>query len=157
MAQGPLGRAVPQTLMTGALIRAAEPRFKQPGFDYSAFYMRMRTPCEVAALDVLVHRDLFDDVRYDPTLFSDLFSGQLLTHHHDCDKLSLAEKVQHLGRGLSVARMPAMPRYRDMLQFAFDRAGWDSEHFDVYRISMEYPITPTDLVLRHELPAERQG
>lgn len=152
LVQGDLGRAAAQTCLIGERVIAAEPRRREPGFDYSAIFFRMRTPCETALLDVLVHRDLFGEVEYTPRLYSDLFSGQLFTEHLGCDELSLDEKVQRLGAGIEGAHTPAMPRYREMLRYAFERVGWNAEEFDLHRISLEYPITPTDLVLRHPLP-----
>ncbi|MFH0945391.1 MAG: hypothetical protein V2A76_09365 [Planctomycetota bacterium] len=152
LAQGPLGRRASETCLIGEVVRAAEPRYQQPGFEYNAIYVRMRTPCEVLVLDVLVDQELFDPATYRARLFSDLFTGQLLTQHLDCDALALHEKVEHLGAGLNSAHLSFMPRYREMLQYVFERTGWPAGRFHVHRIRIEYPITPTSLILRHRLP-----
>lgn len=152
LSEAPLGQGNSDVCLIGELLRGAEPRYRQPGYEYNAIYIRLRTPCEVAVLDVFVQRDLFGDVQYRPRLFSDLFTGELLTRHLECDELTLVEEVDHLGTGIEMVRLPVMPRYREMLGFAFDRAGWRSEEFDAYRISLEYPTTPTDLVVRTRLP-----
>jgi len=152
LSKAPLGHSTSDVCLIGEIVRGAEPRYRQPDYEYNAVYIRLRTPCEVAVLDVLVHRDLFGEVRYRPRLFSDLFTGELLTRHLECDELTLQEGVDHLGTGIEMMRLPVMPRYREMLGFAFDRAGWRCEEFDAYRISLEYPTTPTDLVVRTRLP-----
>ncbi len=150
-AKAPLGKSVSETCLIGERLRAVEPRYHRPGYDTNAVYVRMRTPCQVVVLDLLVHQDLFDAPQYEARLFSDLFAGEFFTHH-DCDELALHEKVQKLGPGIGAIELPAMPRYREMLRFAFECSGWDSEQYDCYRVSMDYPVTPTDLFMSHPLP-----
>ncbi len=152
LVKGPLGKSASETCLMGEIIRAAEPRFQVPGFEFNAIYMRLRTPCEVIVLDALVDRELFDSAIYQARLFSDLFAGQLLTQHLDCDELALHETVDQLGPGIDGARLPFMPRYREMLQYVFDRTGWPADRFMLHRVRIEYPIVPTSLVLRHRLP-----
>ena len=152
LARGPLGKRASETCLMGEIIRAAEPRYRQPGFGVSAIYIRMRTPCEVVVLDVLVDQELFESTSYHARLFSDLFAGQVLTQHLDCDELALQEKVDQMGSGVDNARLSFMPRYREMLQYAFDRTGWPADRFLLHRIRIEYPIIPTSLILRHRLP-----
>jgi hypothetical protein len=152
LAQGDIGRMASETCILGERLYGVEPRFRAAGIEYNAVFFRMRTPCEVALLDVFVHRDLFPLARYEPRLFSDLFSGQTLTGILETDELSMSEVVEHRGAGVKVARTPAVPQYQEMLRFAFERAGWDPERFDLRRIQMRYPITPTNLVLRYRMP-----
>lgn len=47
---------------------------------------------------------------------------------------------------------PDVPSYSGMAQLAFDRLGSESDSFDVYRCRTEYPVMPTTVVLRTDLP-----
>lgn len=151
LAPGPVGRTAAETCVTGEIIRGVEPRYREPGYDRSALFLRMRTPCEVAVLDVFSHRDLYEMVEWEARLYSDLFTGEVLTRHRQYDELELREEIEHLGTGTSAARLPAMPRYRELLDYAFEKVGWRSEEFRLYRVRLDYPITPTDLVLSNRL------
>lgn len=58
----------------------------------------------------------------------------------------------YLGKGPSVMHTPDVPRYAEMIQYAFDRLGWDEARFDVYRCRVEYPVMPSSVVVRFDLP-----
>jgi len=149
--QAPLGKSVSETCLIGERLRAVEPRYQRPGFDTNAVYVRLRTPCQVVVLDVLVHRDLFASPRYEARLFSDLFTGEYFTHD-DCDELVLHEKIEERGPGIEELTLPAMPRYGELLLYAFERVGWPGERFGCFRLSIDYPVIPTDLFMSHPLP-----
>lgn len=152
--QAPLGKSVSETCLIGERLRALEPRYQRPGFDNNAIYVRLRTPCRVVVLDVLVHRELFESPRYEARLFSDLFTGEYFTHD-DCDELVLHEKIEELGPGIEELALPAMPKYGEMLRYAFERVGWSGERFDGFRLSIDYPVIPTDLFMSQPLPEKK--
>jgi len=52
---------------------------------------------------------------------------------------------------------PDVPGYVELLEYVFDRLGWDSREFDVYRCGIEYPVLPSTTGISFELadgPAE---
>jgi hypothetical protein len=110
-------------------------------------------PAEVLVLDVLVHRDLFaDGGAFKTDLYGDLFGGGPALRYEEADLLPLHEPLQRLGTGPEAARTPDIPRYHEMLRYSLDRAGWDGDRFDVYRLRMQYPPIPTTVVFRRPLP-----
>ena len=39
-----------------------------------------------------------------------------------------------------------------MISYVMEKLGWEADRFHVYRLTQEYPLIPTALVMRHELP-----
>src|SRR5690606_14397822 len=154
--EGPVGRRGAATCVIGEVLRAVEPRYRQPAYEVLGTYLRLHTPVESAVLDLAVHRDLFPQFAPRARLFSGLFSGELFKRHLSCDELPLFERVEPVGAASDVAWLPEMPRYRDLLAHAFERVQWDPEQFHVHRVRMPYPPTPTALVVRQELPPAPQ-
>ena len=69
--------------------------------------------------------------------------------------MELLESVMYLGQGLSVLPTREVPRYVELARYATDRLGWDADRFDVYRCRIEYPVMPSTVVLRFDLPEPR--
>jgi hypothetical protein len=112
----------------------------------------MRTPCEVLVLDEFIHEDLFGPIQPELRIYSDLGDSPRprITQRAD-DRLPAYEKVQYLGKGLSGMRTPDVPRYAEMVEYVFDRLGWDSARFDLYRVHIEYPPVPTMVTMESPL------
>jgi len=152
--EGPIGRRGAVTCVIGETLRAVEPRYSDPPYEMHATYLRLHTPTQAAVQDLLVHRDLFDGFRPKAKLFSGLYAGELFTSHRACDELPVLERVESLGAGSEVARLSEMPDYRALLHFALDQVGWNPDDFQVHRIRIPYPPTPTALVVRDRLPPD---
>ncbi len=150
--EGPVGRRGAITCVIGEVLRAVEPRYRAASFEVFGTYLRLHTPVEVAVLDVIVHRSLFEQFAPTAHLFSGLYSGELFKRHLDCDELPLFEHVEPVGAAGDVAWLPEMPRYRELIRGAMERLGWDPVAFDIHRIRMAFPPTPTALVIREDLP-----
>jgi hypothetical protein len=113
----------------------------------------VRTPCEVLLLDQFIHEDVFG--RIDPELI--VYSELASPNHYPAagrrpHQLPAWEKVEYLGKGPSVVHTLDVPRYAEMVRFVFGRLGWDGERFDVYRVRIQYPVIPSAVAMRHELP-----
>jgi hypothetical protein len=99
-----------------------------------------------------VHRELFAGVTRDLRIFGELISH---TSRDERDRLPVAERLHHLGRGLERVRTAEIPRYADILGAVFDKTGWKADDFDVYRVRMRYPPMPVSVMIRHEMPLKR--
>lgn len=154
------GHAAPLTCVLGELLESVESRRRTARNRSNSIYMRLRTPCRLAVLDVVAPPDLFgrrrgEGSRYVAHLFSDLFSGQRLTAHPECDRLALQEGVRR-SRGLEDCGLEALPRYRELLGSLLGRLELGEEDVELHRMAIPYPILPTDLVLETDLlPARR--
>ena len=43
----------------------------------------------------------------------------------------------------------------EMAAWALERVGWDSEKFYVYRCRVKYPVMPSSVVIRYDLPERK--
>jgi hypothetical protein len=152
--QSSVGNTARFTCVTGELLRRAEPCFRSERYDEFCVAFSPRTPAEALVFDVLIHRTLFEGSgSLTAELYSDLFGGGPEVRYEPNDRLPMHESVVYLGRSLDAARTADIPRYRKLLRFALDQAGWDEADFDVYRLRVQYPPIPTTMMLRKRLPA----
>lgn len=150
LAPGAVGDRAAFTLMTGELLRGAEPRVRQEGFEISSLHARLRTAIEALVFDVFVHDSLWQGVEPKAALYSDLFSDASLTRPPDCDRLEIHDPLEPCARG--GASIPEFPRYGELLDFAFQKASWRADEFRCYRMRMRFPPVPGVLFVDHELP-----
>jgi hypothetical protein len=142
----------------GEYVPQIEPRYRTELYDDFSATLRLRTPAEVAVLDLLVHRDLFDDAApVSIELYSDLFGGGPAVHYESSDRLPLHEQIEYLGSSLDAGASTDIPQYTEMLQFAVRRLGWAEDTFALHRLRMQYPPIGTTLMLRRALPAAPGG
>jgi len=152
LVEAPVGNTASHTCMIGEIVRSAGPRYRDEHDWLFVVRARARTPCKVLIFDLLLHRELFGRISARLELFSELFAGELDARYQESDRLPSYERVEYLGCGADAVLAPEVPRYPDMVRHAFDRLGWDSRRFDVYRVRMRFPPIPSALLLTHELP-----
>lgn len=112
----------------------------------------VRVPTAVLIHDVLMPNDLFGEVMPRLFVFTERSMLDLTPGHEGPGLLPVAESVVHLGRGPAVIHTPDVPRYGELLQYAFDRLGWDAEKFEVYRCRIEYPVMHSVASIQFYLP-----
>lgn len=143
------------TIVDGSFSPAAVPRYRAEFNWYNQLNARVHVPCEVLLVDLLIHCDTYEPGVVSPRVYvyGELFPGPPWPAPSRArDLLPITESVVYLGRGPSVMRTSDVPRYPEMIQYVLDRLGWAGEHFDVYRVRLAYPVTPTTVTLRFELP-----
>ncbi len=153
LVEGPVGDTAAVTCITGEVGRAAASYYRDEHNRFGDFIARARTPCEALIFDQIVHEDVFGRLRPELAVYSELAeSAPFPASGCHRNLLPVTETVEYLGRGTSVLHTPHVPQYAQMARYAFERLGWDAERFKVYRLRMQYPIIPTSVVLRYELP-----
>ncbi len=152
LAEAPVGNTAAHTCMIGEVARGAGPRQRNDREWLFVVRARLRTPCETALFDLLIHRDVFGRITPQLDLFSELFAGELDAHYQVSDRLPLYEGVQYLGCGPDAVRAVEVPRYVDLVRYALERLGWDASRFDAYRVRMQFPVIPAAVMLTHPLP-----
>ncbi len=141
------------TCMEGHKRRRALDRYYTEGNRVSGSVVTVRTPCEVVILDLMLREDTYGPVT--PTVFVHAeYAGVMLWEGliHERYFLPVHHTVSYLGKGPSVLHSPDVPRYAEMGRYVFERAGWDGERFDVYRCRIEYPVMPSSIAVRFDLP-----
>lgn len=119
------------------------------------FFAEIAAPTRFLLFDVFVHEDLYPGsdpqiVIYDTTLEG---VADVNDRTRDDDRLEMAESVRALGRGAAVARSTEVPRYVEMLRYAFGRLGWDDSAFRVHRCAITYPLYGTQVAMTFDPPA----
>ena len=152
LAGNSVGNKSAVTCLLGSIFRSFSPRYRDEHNQAVISQAKVQTPCEVLLLDVLVHEELFRSAS--PEVFVYGYQRDIDPHPEarKCDLLALRESVVYLGKGPSVMHTPDVPRYSEMIHYAFDRLGWDGARFDVYRCRVEYPVMPSSVVVRFDLP-----
>ena len=140
------------TCLLGSSFRSFCPRYRDEHNQAVISQAKVQTPCEVLILDVLVHEELFRSASPDVLVYGDHRAVDPHPEARKCDLLPLRESVVYMGKGPSILQTLEVPRYPEMAQYAFDRLGWDGEKFDVYRCRVEYPVMPSSVVVRFDLP-----
>jgi hypothetical protein len=100
--------------------------------------VRTSSPVGVSVIDLLLHRDSFGAVQPKVACYGSMMSeakqavtaGPQFSH----------DEVTALGSANVAASNPDVPRYAELLTYAFARVDWDARDFDVYRFRMSYPI-----------------
>ena len=148
-----VGNRAAITCVEGHITPAGTPRYPQEGHHMFGVAATVRIPCEVLVLDMLLRKDVYGQVR--PAAY--VHAEHLGTKPWDTllQKRYLlpgSPKVNYLGRGPSVLHTPDVPRYAELGRYVFERAGWDGDSFDVYRCRVEYPVLPSSVVSRFDIP-----
>jgi hypothetical protein len=150
---GPVGQTGECTVITGELLREVAPAYSPTG-EMAMFGTGVRTPGELLICDQFVHRDLFAGVTRELHVYSELVSP---VSRDERDRLPVSERLLHLGRGLTRVRTADVPQYGELLEFVFERTGWNADEFDVFRARLRYPPIPVSVMVRHEMPAPPPG
>jgi hypothetical protein len=128
--------------------RYCEPDDPDPVF---TSHSMVRTPCEVLVHDVMIAPAVLWEPA-EPLVYSDLRTVDPAPGGRERDLLPTSASVVHLGKGPDVLSSPDVPRYVEMVRYALDRAGWDGRQFEVYRCRVEFPVMPSSVMVRFEMP-----
>lgn len=148
---GTVGRTGAVTCLTGELSRAHAPIYRDDQNRFGGIAVRCFTPCEALLCDHYVHRDLFGRMEYKTLRVSEMYRCATGDKEHDRMRLPMPERVVFLGTGLDVVSTPVYARHRELVAHVFERTGWNPDEFYVYRLSVEYPVTPTCIFVQHPL------
>lgn len=152
LASGPVGKTASFTLVTGETLHQIEPRYKHERYQQLSVIVPMKTPCKNLVADLIVHKDIFPEIDPLTVIYSDLFPGATVSRPLECDRLELPEKAEHIGTGLFAVRSPEIPKYHEIVQFAFAQNGLNGNDFEIIRVRMQYPPTPALMFIDQDLP-----
>ncbi|MGD8453333.1 MAG: hypothetical protein PVJ57_16090 [Phycisphaerae bacterium] len=153
-----IGDQAAMTCIEGHVFRGAIPRYREPGNVHADHRIRVRLPCEVLIFDMLMHRATYDNFQPISRVFSEHLTDLIgVADGDERDRLSLDESITCLGQGPAVLRAAEFPQYVELGEYIFDRLGWDRTQFDAYRCRIEYPIIPSVVEIRFELPEPPGG
>jgi hypothetical protein len=140
------------TFFAAEVMRNVTKTIKDEHNQYCETAAALWTPCETVILDFIVHESVFGPLLPELQIISELgAAGAFPAHRDDRYALPCSERVTYLGKGHGVLGTPAVPRYSDLGKYVFERLGWESARFDVYRALVRFPPIPATIVMRHPL------
>ena len=152
LSQGPVGNTAAFTCAFGFFARAHVLTHRTPGDEHAEHFLVLTTPCEVAQIDLFVHRELPFELPPELLVLSRMELGvDLPPAIQRRYRLPLDRPVQALGQGLTVAASAHVPRYLEMLGAVYERVGWEPEEFRGFRVELAFPPIPTVPMLRYPL------
>jgi hypothetical protein len=148
---GAVGETGAVTCVVGEVYRGL-PRRATPEHGAGTLTPVLFTPCESLVQDVLVHEGAGVRGPFTVAAYGDA-RGEGFSARLDRNRIPLAAEVERLGRGLDAVPAGELPRYRELIEHVHDRLGWRAEGFEVYRLRVRYPVTPSMVVV--EFPLEK--
>lgn len=148
-----IGDTAAITCVQGSVAHDAASRYRDEHNRVGTTAATVCIPSEVLILDFLIREDTFGPITPQAAVYGQLpgMTPQPVSNP-ERHRLALGESVIYLGKGPSVLHSPDVPKYPDMARYVFDRLGWEGERFDVYRCRIEYPVVPSEVLIRHDMP-----
>lgn len=153
LAPGPIGEAGAMTYFAGEVFRGESDRYQRDPRGYDLYGVQIRTPAQRLIMDLFLSRRVFEELRPELLLFSEL-SG-VPWPMQDADKtdfLPTTDTVDRLGTGPDAVTTTELPEHAALAADVLKRLKWENEEFDVWRLRMEYPVLGTAPVLKMPLP-----
>lgn len=100
-------------------------------------------PTENAVVELFVHESLWDDQLPQVDVYG--FGSAKSSEFPESDRLPVQEKIAFVGRGFQANKAPDVPRYNELLNYTFDRTGWNPKEFMIFRSTIQYPILHTTI------------
>ena len=127
-----------------------EPLTRGPDSERPPYFFTLpEMPTRNVVFDLMVHKSVFD--RAAPTLLyydtSSLGPAIAADPSRDLDMRHCPEPMEELGLGIQRSRLLEFPRYSSLLEHVGTKLAWDLDEFDVFRVTMSYPMVGRQITL----------
>ncbi len=110
-------------------------------------------PAKVSFVDVFVHEDIWPNTSPEVNVYRTGARGNLAdAFERPFDRIDMIETVRLLGKGTDRIHTNDVENYASMVRTVFDKVGWESERFRVYRVRIDFPLLNAQILIRFELP-----
>ena len=146
-----LGRKAPATVAFSG-VALGSPFVEDQGrrFAEAGMGMQITIPVKLAVIELFIHRPTFGGAA---PVFSASAIGaegvQLPEILRRARHLELYAEIESLGAVPQMEALPKVPKHMELVEFMFEKLGWDAAEFDVYRVQVPYPILHSELRLRN--------
>jgi hypothetical protein len=150
--EGRIGNAGVFDCFFGTLTRRSVPRYRTPKDLFGSLGSQVTIPLETLILDLIVHEELAFALSAQLLVFGN--PGGLFSTADTFDPrnlLPIDDEPQMIGLPPRVST-PLVPRYEEMVDSVYERAGWDKRRFSGCRVILKYPPVPSMPSLRYDLP-----
>lgn len=121
----------------GSLDRKLGSRFAEKPGDTADFYAIISAPVEVLLFDLYVHHTLSFAMNPEFSVYGNAATDP--SQRKDRDVLPIQPAQQTIGSRPPVAATPLLPNYSEIIDYAFERAGWNLNDFVGMRYTLDYP------------------
>lgn len=127
------------------------------------FCARLRTPCDLAVLELHFQRDLIPSGPFRALLMNQMQTAVGFPNPMGevPPSLPLDAEVERVGRADQAVPLLDVPDHSKITRWVYEQLGASAEDFDVFRLRLRFPPIPTMLVmktaLRPDLRNERLG
>lgn len=150
---GPVGNQAAVNIVYGVIMRATGTAYRDEHDEFAELFCTASTPAEILQFDLAVHEDLPWAMNPEPMIYSRIDGSAIHAKSgRQRNVLPFTETVQELGRGVQNMASSHVAWQTSLYQDIFDRAGWDSNKFHGFRLTIPYPPIPTMAMLRSRLP-----
>lgn len=73
-------------------------------------------------------------------------------YDREFDRVDMIETIRLLGKGTDRIHTNDVENYAAMVRTVFEKVGWESEKFRVYRVRIDYPLLNAQILISFELP-----
>jgi hypothetical protein len=108
---------------------------------------RQRTPVEVSVNELVIHRPTLGKLKPQLQVVPSSDGNLIAELARPTTRFPHNETVVNMGSVPEVAPVGDISRYSEILATAYKQVGWDPAEFDVYRVTIPYPILGTDAVI----------
>lgn len=153
LAHDRVGSKAAVDIVLGIVLENTPWRYRTADDIWRIFAIEIGKPCQTIVIDTLIERQTYERIGLEGMMTPSRLSPR--STRHDVEVTGTLEddrRVLRLGRGADVLGLSEVPRYREMIEWTFARAGWDLDQFDVYRYRLEYPITLSTVLVSYDLP-----
>jgi hypothetical protein len=154
----PVGKTGAVTVVAGVAARDHFHTVATPRGETSRMGARVRVPCQVLIVDELVDRRVWGEGSAPEVEVYCELSGDASWYTRNIRglRVPINARVEPLGRGLGGVGTPDVPRYQELLEFAFAARGLNPNDFEGYRVRIEFPLLPTGVSLVRQKRAASQ-
>jgi hypothetical protein len=159
LAEWPMGETGSVSIVTGEVFRNFATRYRRPGDTTANLTAHINRATELLVHNMIIREDVFRAVRPEALVYGELDRVERAeAARREDDRLPIRLSVGSPGAAATAAGFgawaatPEVPRYSELLEWVFGRLGWDPREFVVHRLRMAYPVLPSAVVLRFDLP-----
>jgi len=130
-------------------------RYRESDFVNEWLTILPKIPCRLLVMDVLLHKDVFQEYAPNATTRLEGLSSDWLKLRRgpvELDDLDLSVETSRLETGTSRLSTADLPGVVGMNNIVCQRLGWDPEDFRAFRLRVLYPVPSVSITTWFELP-----
>lgn len=143
----PIGASGAADIVTGELLSD----IPHDNVRQDAMAINVRTPSERLCYEICIHRDILRGTTPTLDVYTTLNALTPQDQPDPRDRVPISEQLRALGRADLSPPAVEVPRHAELVAWTFDRLGWQSSDFLVFRFSMRFPPIPILIWARYQV------